>query len=173
MGETLIDADDEIDGAAAFAGDSSEITRDERRCRCLDQVRHQLPALIRVVFEGKLFRVRREEEIERIDHRHLGNQIDFDSKLTGLVRKYQPRQIVCLRVLLPIDEMTRRLHLERIAQNPRTAMRGRAQPHHMRAQAHQSVIAIVGDVIQGNMDRQGFLRYAPRRCITKRGRRPF
>ncbi len=40
LGDALIDADHEIDGAAAFAGNPSQIALDQRRCRRLDQVRH-------------------------------------------------------------------------------------------------------------------------------------
>ena len=112
VSEALIDTDDEINGAATFARNAGQIARDGRRCRGLHQIRYQFAALVRIVLEGKLLRVRCEEEIERVEHRHLDDQINFDSKLAGRFRKYQSRQVVRLGVLLPIDEMLRRAHLE-------------------------------------------------------------
>jgi hypothetical protein len=110
--EALIDADDEINGAAGVARQGRQVALIEGRGRRLDQVRRQFLPIIRVVLEWKILRFGREEEIERIEHRHLGDQINLDAQLAGRIRKYQSGEVVCLGVLLPIDEMAGRLHLE-------------------------------------------------------------
>ena len=47
-----------------------------------------------LVGERKLLGVRLEEEVERIEHRHLGDQVDLDAQLVGLLREDQPREVV-------------------------------------------------------------------------------
>ena len=59
----------------------------------------------RVVGEGKFLRARFEEKIERIQHRHLRDQIHFDAKFARRLLEHQARGIVGLRILLPVDEM--------------------------------------------------------------------
>ena len=61
-----------------------------------------------VVGEGIFFGVRFEEEIERIEDRHLGDQIDFDEEFGGGFGEDQAREIVALRVLLPVEEVVLR-----------------------------------------------------------------
>ena len=61
-----------------------------------------------IVVEGKFLRLRFEEEIERIEHRHLGDEIDLDAELAGGLLKDESGQVVGLRVLLPVDEVLRR-----------------------------------------------------------------
>ncbi len=48
-----------------------------------------------------------DEEVERIDRRHVGGELDLDLELVGLLRENEPRLEVALRVLLPVDEMAR------------------------------------------------------------------
>ena len=78
----------------------------EQRCRGrLHQVGHQFAPLVGVVLERKCFRVRCQEKVEGIQNRHFGDQSHLDLQFACLVREHQPRQIVALRVLLPIDEV--------------------------------------------------------------------
>jgi hypothetical protein len=125
------------------------------RRRNFHEIRRQLAALGRLVLERRLLRVGREEEIEGIVDRHLGDQVDLDAQLARLVGKHQTREIVRLRILLPVDEVIGRRHAQRIAQYAGTAMRRRPQPHDLRAQAHETIVAIMGQVIERNMDRHG------------------
>ena len=62
----------------------------------------------RLVDERNLLGRRLQEKVERVDDRHLGDEIDFDRQLCGRFGKYEPRQKIAVRVLLPIDEMLRR-----------------------------------------------------------------
>ena len=61
-------------------------------------------------FERPGFGVRFDEEIERIDHLHVGDQIDVDGKLLRLFGKHVARKPIAVRILLPVDEVLRRLH---------------------------------------------------------------
>ena len=106
----------------------------------------------RIVIEGKYFRLRFEEEIERIEHRHLGNQINLDAKLSRLLGKDEARRVIGLRILLPVDEMLCRLDTKRIAQNPRPRMRRGTQSHNLRAEIDQPVILIVRFVMERDVD---------------------
>ena len=49
----------------------------------------------RLVGERELLGVRLEEEVERIDDRHLGDEIDFDEQLTRLLREHDTRRGNC------------------------------------------------------------------------------
>ena len=89
----------------------------------------------RVVFERKFLRLRFEKEIERIEHRHFRDQIHLDAEIRASVfRKDQARQVVRLRVLLPVDEMLFRRDAQRVAEDARARMRRRPQPHDLRAE---------------------------------------
>ena len=55
------------------------------------QKRAQFPGQRGVVSEGIFFGVRLEEEIERIDDRHFGHQIDFHARTAGPVRETPAR----------------------------------------------------------------------------------
>ena len=48
---------------------------------------------------------RLQKKVERIEHRHLGDQIHLDAQLARRFREHQAGQIVRLRILLPVDEM--------------------------------------------------------------------
>ena len=60
---------------------------------------------LRIVVERVVLGVFLHEEIERVDHRHLGDQVDLDRKLARLLQEHQPRQVVAEGVLLPVDEV--------------------------------------------------------------------
>src|SRR5438093_3088292 len=78
---------------------------EQGRRRSLEEERRQLMVERAVVFEREAFGVRLEKEVERIEHGHLGHQGHVHLKEFRRLRKYQARQEVRLRVLLPIDEM--------------------------------------------------------------------
>ena len=67
-----------------------------------------------VVFERKVFRLRLEKEIERIEDGHFNHQVDLDFKQTRRFMKNQARQEIRLRVLLPVNEVVIRASSKRI-----------------------------------------------------------
>jgi hypothetical protein len=147
----------EVDGRHRFARHRVEVLLEQRRGRELEQVGRQFVLQRFIVLEGDFLGIGLEKEVERVDHRHLGDQVDLDFQFLGLFREHQARQVVALRILLPVDEMVGRGDRQRIGEDGGARMRRRAQAHDLRADADQAVIAVVGDVAQGNVDGQGKL----------------
>ena len=80
------------------------------------------------VLEWIELRVRLDKEIERIDHRHVGDQIDDDVERTcvGSGKTSRATQLP-YGILLPVEEIVRRLDVQRIAKHRSAAMRRRPQ----------------------------------------------
>src|SRR5262245_21490008 len=93
-----------------------------------------------VVLERELLRRRLEEEVERIVHRHLRDEIHLHAKLLGLFRKDQPSKIVRLRILLPVQEVLFRLNLERVADDRRAAMGGGTKPDYLGSEGDETIV---------------------------------
>jgi hypothetical protein len=148
-----VEVDEKTDGFLFAARSAAEEFLHFRARRQGVQIRAQILSQCRVVLEGVLAGSRFKEEIERIDDRQLGHQVDRHFELAGFLGKHQSRQEIAVRVLLPINEMLLRLHAQRIRQHRRPAMRRRAQPHHLRRQGHIAVVAVTGAMVQGDMDR--------------------
>jgi hypothetical protein len=91
--------------------------------------------------------MRFEEEIEGIDHRHFGDQINLDTQFPGFFREDQTGQIVALRILLPVDEMFLGANLQGVRKDSRSGMRTGAQPDDLCAQIDQAIIGIMRNVI--------------------------
>ena len=106
----------------------------------------------RVVGERKFLRLRFEEKIERIQHRHFRDQIHFDAKLARRLLEDEPRGVVRLRILHPVDEMFFRRDFQRVAQNARPRMRRGPQPHDLRAEIDQPVVFVVRLVVERDVD---------------------
>src|SRR2546429_2299072 len=112
-------------------------------------------------------RERLAEKIEGIDHRHVGDEIDGDGEFARLLRKHEPCKPVSVRVLLPVHEMLRRRHLERVAFDARAAMRGRAQPDDLRGESNRPVVAIAREMIETGEDRHTLLGYRKTASISR------
>ena len=161
--QALIQADQEIDGArlvgrlqpCGFAGQQRLEVRAQGGLRRAGQVGQQIILQAGFIGQGQLFGTGFQEEIEGVVDGHLGHQVNRDLELAGLVGEDEAGQVIGEGVLLPVDEVQRGLHPQGIAEDARAAVRGRAQPHHLRRQAHQPVVAVVGDVGEGDVDGQG------------------
>ena len=115
--------------AMADAGDSFQVLREPWRQRQAAEIGRQVAPLRRFVRKRKFLRVRLEEEIEGVEHRHLGDQVDLDVEVAGAIRELQAGEVVGFRVLLPVEEMPGgRPIFQRIGQDARAAVRCRAQP---------------------------------------------
>jgi len=100
------------------------------------------------VLERKLVGTWLDKEVERIDHCHVGDQVDRNAQLANFLGKDDSCLEVAVRVLLPIDEVIGRLNLERVTQDRRPAMRCRPQSHHLWPQRGRSSVAIVSLMIE-------------------------
>ena len=126
----LREIDEGIDRAqSAERVEAVEVIVEKRRHRIRPTKRLKLVGLPVFVGEWEALDVGFEEEVERVVDRHLGDEIDFNSKLTDLFRKYEACEVVALGVLLPVDEVFRRRHTHRIGQDARSTMRRRPQPN--------------------------------------------
>ena len=153
--QALVDADQEVDGAALGQVDAGDKFGQFGRRGLGDQVGLKLELERLVIAEGVGLGVGFEEEVEGVVDRHLGHQVDGDLELGGRLRKHQPRQVVGERVLLPVDEMVLGLDRQRVTQDLGAAMRRRTQTHDMRPHGHRPVILVVGDVVQRDVNGHG------------------
>ena len=150
--QPCIEADQEVDGRLLAAIDLGEPGRDQRSRRLHLAKGRDLLGQRGVVGEGPLLGLGLQEEVERIDHRHVGDQVDHDLEELGLFGEDQARQVVALRVLLPIDEMLRRLDGERVGHDGRAGVRRRTQPHDLRPERHGLVVSVGRSMMQRDLD---------------------
>ena len=83
-----------------------------------------------------------EEEVERIDGRHVGHEIDRDVEMRDALGEHHAGEVVALRVLLPVDEVRLGFDDQRIGQDRRAGVRRRAQADGLRAERDQPVVAV-------------------------------
>ena len=121
-----IQADEKIDGALSRGLQCGDGGLEQRPAVVDMHIGRQVAAQILGIAERQGFGIGLDEKIERIDHRHLGRQVDGDGQFRRPFRKHQPRQPVAVGILLPVDEVVRRRDLQRIAGNPRAAVGRRA-----------------------------------------------
>lgn len=153
--EALIERHQKIHRRQWRAVDAVQVSLERWRQRQDFEVWRQLLALIGGVAERDSLGVRFEKKIERIEHRHFRDQIDFDAQLCGFFREHQTCQVIALGVLLPVDEMLLGRDFQRIGKNSRAAVGRRAQADDLRAEFDSAVVAIMRDVMQCDMNRHG------------------
>jgi hypothetical protein len=107
------------------------------------------------IFERVLLGCRLEKEVKRVVDRHFGDQVHRDLEFGGALWKDEAREVVGKWIELPVDEVLLRLDTQGIRQYRRAAVRRRAQAHDLWRQADPTVVLVVRDVIQGDMDRHG------------------
>ena len=96
------------------------------------------------------------EEIERVNDRHFGDEVYRDGKLAGFFREDESRQPVTIGILLPVEKVLLWFHCERIAFDWRAAVSSRAQADFVRRKIDRAVKLVVGFVVKGNSDCHGF-----------------
>jgi hypothetical protein len=153
VAERTVQFDEEVVCPGRLPSDRVQIGRQPRRQRLRVQERLQLAQQRRVVLERHLFGGGFQEEVERVVDRHLGDEVDVDPELADRIREVQSRDVVAVRILLPVDEVAARLDAHRIREDRRPALRRRTQPDQLRAQTYEAVVAVVGRVSEGNMNR--------------------
>ncbi len=108
-----------------------------------------------VVFEGEPLRIRLEEKVEWVQHRHFRDEVHFDQELAGFFGENQPRMVVGLRVLLPVDEMLLGRDAQRVAQDARARVWSGPQPNDLRPERHQPVVPVMRPMMECDVDRHG------------------
>ena len=106
----------------------------------------------RGVDEGKGLGVGFDEEIERVDHRHVGGQGNPHLELVRALGEHQPRHPVAVGILLPVEEVLRRRDRERVAQNRGAGLGRRTQPDLVRAHVDEAVEHVGRAVLQRDAD---------------------
>ena len=162
MVQTLIEANQEIDDIHPIAWDRSEKRRQQRTRRLGIEKRRKLLGELRGIGERESLRERLYEEVERIDHRHVGDQIDGDLEFAGLFREYEAREPVSVRVLQPVHEMLCRRHLERIARYASAAMRRGPQPDDLWSETDGAFVPVARGMVKTDED-----RHTPLCCVER------
>ena len=84
-----------------------------------------------------------DEEIERIQNRHLGDEFDFNTQLAHRLGKHTPGLSIVEPILLPIGEVLPARDSLGIAQNAGPTVRCRSQANHVRPVSHQTVVGVM------------------------------
>ena len=103
--QLLIHTDQKVDGAFGGTVDFVEVGLQKGRDRFLDQVRRELAGLQVGVGEREFFGRGLQEEVKRVEHGHLNDQVHRDLELPCGLFKHQAGLVIGKRVLLPVDEM--------------------------------------------------------------------
>ena len=150
-----VELDQEIDGRVRLPRNLLQVRGKQRPRLRRHEIRGKLVLEVVGVLERKGKGVGLDEEVERIDHGHLCREVDLDFQLGRLLREDVTREPVALRVLLPVHEMVRRRDLERIARDRGTRMRRRTQANGLGAEIDRTVVFVMRDVMQCDVDRHG------------------
>ena len=117
-----VEGDQKRNRPSALRRDLVEILIQQRRFGFRKEIGGEFGRQLLRIGERKFLRVGLDEEVERVDHRELGGQIDLDLEGLDRLGKYVARQPIAVRVLLPIDEVVFGFDLERIARHFGAAM---------------------------------------------------
>src|SRR5215472_12424614 len=122
---TAVEVDQELHRIARFARSCVHKCRHPWSGRFSLAIGGKLMFELRGVDERKLLRVVLDEEIEGIKNGQVRQEVNVNGKLRSPVRKHVTGEPIAVRVLLPINEMLSRCNLERVAFDPRAAVRSR------------------------------------------------
>ena len=148
----LVEIDQEIDGLARLERDGVEERPQMLAGRLRLQAGREFGPQLGWIHERIDLGAGLDEEIERIDHLEIGDQIDRHGEFGRPLRKHEARDPVAVGVVLPVHEMLRRRHLQGIARHARAAVRRRTQPHDLRPEVDRSVVLIAGGVVEADAD---------------------
>ena len=161
--QTLVQADQEVDGAKFFARNLREPGGEFRPGGLCLKIRPQFTGKGLIVSKRIIFRRRLQEKVERIEDSHFRDQIHFHEKLGGGFGEDEARQVVSLWILLPVDEVVCGLDLQRISENRGAAVRRGTEPDYLGTEVDPAVITVACFMIQRNVNRHN-LRWYLRRC---------
>ena len=130
--QPLVDRDQEVDGTHARAVDAGQPPAQVRAGLAYLQVWREVLLQVRFVLEREVFCRFLEEEVERVDHRHVRDDVDLHRQFHRALGEHDAAEVVSERVLLPVQEMRLRRDAQRIALDRCARMHRRPQPDHMR-----------------------------------------
>jgi len=107
------------------------------------EIRTQFTSQNGFVGKGELFSGRLQEKVKGIVDTHFGKKIDLYVEFRSRFREHQPRQIVALGILLPIDEMLFGADLQRIRKDWRTTVRRRSQAYNLGTERNWAIVTVV------------------------------
>ena len=142
-------------GVLAFLDGGPERGKPRRQARARGlgfEKRNQLLGQRRCIAKGIALRRWLDEEIEGVDHRHVGDQVDQHFQLVGPFGEDQPRDPVAVRILLPVQEVPGGLDVERVAEDRRAAVRRGPQPDLVRAHIDEPVELVGGSMLERDAD---------------------
>ena len=148
----LIERDQKRNRTLLISGEPRDEIRNKPAHRLRREVSGKVCAQVVRIGEREFLGIGLDKEIERIDHRHVGGEIDFDAEFVGRLRKDEARQPVAVRILLPVDEVLGRRNLQRIARYRRAAMRRRPQPDDLGSQCYRPIVFVGRDVMKRDED---------------------
>ena len=146
--QALVQGDQEVDGGRGLARHAVQPSGQQRPHGCGFEERLQILPQQRLVDEGDLLGGRLEEEVEGVEHRHLGDEVDLDRQLAGGLGEDEAGEIVAVRILLPVDEVLCRQDFQRIGEDAGPAVRRGTEPDDLRPEMDRPVVAVGGLVVE-------------------------
>ena len=165
--QAAIDLHQEIDGAALMAGMVGDQRVEQRPLILHVEIGGKVGLQLVIIGEGIVLRIRLHEEVEGIDDVEIGEQVDFDREMIDRIGKDDARQPIAVRVLLPVQEMTGRLDLQRVIGDFGAAVRRGAQPDDLGPEPDRPAVAVGGEVMQRGLEHGAIKRHALLQCNAK------
>ena len=129
--------------------------------------RRQLLFQHRVVGERPGLRLRLQEEVERVDGRHVGDEVDRHLEIGDPLGEHDAGEEIALRVLLPVEEMRLRRHRQRVGERSGVRACGAGRRRMVCGPSETgAVVAVAGAVGQRGVD-----RHAQPGVVKRRGSR--
>ena len=148
--QSCIERNQEADDTVALAGCVRDPLAQARPFLADLEIRGQFLAQLWLVDEGEPVRVLLHEKIEGIDGDHVGDQAHVHHQPARLLREHQASHEVAEGILLPVDEMFRGFHLQRVVVDRRAGMGCRAQADQVGSDGNRPVVVILGTVMDGD-----------------------
>ena len=158
MREMAIELDDEVDRACLRAVELVEESLKKGTGRLRRPVDDEVRPQVLAIVERPVLGVLLDEEVERIIHGHVGDDVDLDLELGDEFRKDVAGEPIAVRVLLVVHEMPGRRHFERMGDDAGAAVRRGAEPDDLRTERNGPVIFVMRQVMDCGSDRHGRAR---------------
>ncbi len=151
--EASVHVDDEVDDRPVARGvERSHPVVEQQAVLGRSEVRRQVVGQVVGVAERVALGLGLQEEVEGVDDRHVGDQVDGDRELGDRLREDQTRREVPERVLLPVDEVPLGGHGHRVRQHRGSAVGCGSQAHHVGREPDRSVEPVDGAVFERDVD---------------------